>query len=79
MANRLYTEQQSKGNPLMQQFNIFQKNPLQFLTQRNISIPQEYANDPHGAVQYLMNSGRMTQDQFNKLSQMAQQMGIKLQ
>lgn len=67
-----------KPNPMLQQFGQFQHNPLQFLMSRNIQIPQEFQNDPHGAVQYLLNSGRMTQDQFNRLSQMAQKMGIQL-
>ena len=77
MANHLFTEHQANANPIMKQFGQFRQNPMQFLLQKNINIPQEYMNDPHGAVQYLMNSGRMSQDQFNRLSQMAQQMGVK--
>ena len=77
-----------RGNPLAntqlapQQntniFNQFIQNPLQWLTQRQINIPQEYANDPHGAVQYLLNNGKMTQEQLNMLTQRANQLGIKL-
>ena len=74
------------GNPLsntslgpqQNMFNQFIQNPMQWLTQRKINIPQEYANNPHGAVQYLLNNGQMTQEQLNMLTQKANQMGIKL-
>ena len=76
MANSLYNEQAQNG--LKEQFNSFIQNPLQFLTQRKINIPQQYQNDPHGAVQYLLNNGQMRQEDFNRLSQIANQMGVKL-
>ena len=59
----------------MNPFQAFKMNPMQFLMQRNINIPQQYMNDPKSAVQYLMDNGQMSQEQFNRLSQMAQQMG----
>lgn len=37
-----------------------------------------FQNDPRGAVQYMLNNGQMSQAQFNRLSQMAQMMGIRL-
>lgn len=76
MANPLFNEQMQKG--FMNQFNSFMQNPMQFLTQRKINIPQQFANDPHGAIQYMLNNGQMTQEQLNRLTQMAQRMGIKL-
>jgi len=76
MANSLYNEQAQNG--LKEQFNSFVQNPLQFLTQRKINIPQQFSNDPHGAIQYMLDNGQMSQDQLNKLTQMAQQMGVKL-
>ena len=77
MATNLFNSLQ-KPNPMMQQFSTFQKNPFQFLIQRNIQIPQEYQQDPKEAVQYLLNSGKMSQNQFNQLNSIASQMGIKL-
>jgi hypothetical protein len=53
------------------------QNPMQFLTQRKINIPQQFMKDPHGAVEYLLNNGQMSQQQLNSLTQMAQKMGIK--
>ena len=76
MANPLFQEQMT--NNIMGQFNTFIQNPLQFLMQRKINIPEQYSNDPHGAVQYLLNNGQMNQESLNKMMNMAQKMGIKL-
>lgn len=76
MANKLFSEQMNKG--FMAKFNTFKQNPMQFLMQNNLNIPQQFANDPHGAVQHMLNSGQMSQEQLNRLTQMAQRMGIKL-
>lgn len=65
-------------NTMMSQFNLFRQNPLQFLLQRKINIPHEYANNPQGAVQYLMNSGQMSQQTFENLRERASQMGINI-
>jgi len=75
MANPLFQEQMS--NNMMGQFNTFMKNPMQFLMQRKINIPQQYANDPHGAVQYLLNNGQLSQDNLNQMMSFAQNMGVK--
>ena len=74
--NSLY--QSMHQDPMLNQYQQFTQNPLQFLMSRNINIPQRFQNDPRGAIQYLMNSGRMSQNQFNRLSQMAQFMGMRL-
>lgn len=76
MASHLYAEQQNRG--MADQFSNFMRNPLQFLVQRKINIPQEYANDPRGAVQYLLNSGQMSQQQFEQLRGRASQMGVNI-
>lgn len=57
---------------------LFRQNPLQFLLQHRINIPNEYANDPQGAVQYLMSTGRMSQETFEGLRNKASQMGINI-
>ena len=65
-------------NPMENQFNMFMSNPFQFLLQRNINVPQEYANNPQGAIQYLMNTGKMSQQTFENLRNRAAQMGVNL-
>lgn len=61
---------------LMGQFQTFKQNPVQFLLQRKINIPQELANDPQKAIQHLMDTGQMNQQTFNRLNQMAKQFNI---
>ena len=71
MANPLFK------NQLMTQFNQFKSNPMSFLLQRNVNIPQQYLNNPEEAVKYLMNNGQMTQEQYNRINQIAQSLGLK--
>lgn len=79
MANKLFNQlSTTSGNPILGQFQSFMQNPMQFLVGRNIQLPQNFQNDPKGAVQYLLNNGQMTQAQFNRLNTIASQMGIKL-
>ena len=59
-------------------FASFMQNPGQFLLQRKINLPQEYANNPQGAVQYLMSTGQMSQTTFEALRGKAAQMGVNL-
>ena len=75
--NSLYQSMQE--NSMQNQYSQFTQNPLQFIMQRKgISIPQEFQNDPHGAVQYLLDNGQMSQAQLNRFSQIAQSMGVRL-
>ena len=76
MGNKLYEEQMNQG--MMGQFSNFMRNPLGFLMQRRINVPSQYANDPAGAVQYLLSSGQMSQDTYQGLRSQAEQMGFKM-
>ena len=60
---------------LVNQLNGFMANPFQFMMQKKLSLPQgiDPMQDPQGAIQYLMNNGKMSQAQYNQLQQMAQQ------
>ena len=71
MPNPLFT------NQLQTQLNQFKSNPMSFLLQRNINIPQQYMNNPEEAVKYLLNNGQMSQEQYNRINQMAQSLGLK--
>lgn len=64
-----------KGNPLasmqgmagrMQQF---MKDPARFLMRNGLDIPQQYMGSPNDAIQYLMNSGKLSQQQYNWANQ----------
>lgn len=65
----------SMNNFRMQQ-QQFRQNPLGFMAQRGLNIPQQYQNDPSGAIQYLMNSGKLTQQQYNYAMNMGKQLGL---
>ena len=59
----------------MGQFRGFMQNPMQFMMQRKLNLPQSInpMQDPNGAIQYLMNNGQMNQQTYNQLQQMAKQ------
>lgn len=49
-------------------------NQMNGLVQRFRQFAQTFRGNPQQQVQQLLNSGKMTQAQFNQLQQMAQQM-----
>ena len=57
---------------LMQKFNQFRQNPVGAIMQMGFNVPPHLQNNPQGTVNYLRNSGQMSEEQFNQLSQMAQ-------
>ena len=61
MANRLY---QSMG---------VQNNPLEQLAQQARQFRQQFTGNPRQEVERLLQSGAMSQSQFNQFSQIAQQ------
>lgn len=75
MPNNLFNSTQ--GNDIMSEFQTFQQNPIQYLMDHNINIPKEYMDNPQGAVQYLMNSGKLTQNQLSQIMQKARMFGFK--
>ena len=71
----------NQGGPfdLVRQYNNFRQDPFTFMLRtKGIDIPKEYANDPKGAVQYLLNNGQMTNQQLDYLKSMARQMNIPI-
>lgn len=74
-------------NNFMGQFKQFMGNPMQYMTMMKLNIPREYMNSPDDAIQYLMNTGKLSQEQYNYLNRRAkeiqndpnfkQMMGIK--
>ncbi len=56
--------------PFRQNQNGFQ-NPIQMIQQFN-QFRQTFQGDPRQQVQNLLDSGQMSQEQFNQLSSMAQ-------
>ena len=50
-----------------------QMNPMTNLVNQLNQFRQSFSGDPKQQVQQLLNSGRMSQSQYNQLSQMATQ------
>lgn len=63
--NKLYQETQQ--NSMINKIQQLQQN-----------VPQEYRNNPKGFVDYLVQSGRISQNKLNQVMQLAQKMGLKL-
>lgn len=57
---------------LFQAYTQLMQNPSQFL--QRLNIPVEYANNPQGAIQHLMNTGRINQEQYNNANNQLKQM-----
>lgn len=87
MASPIYDAMQNNSIPqpnqgkldLIKQYNSFRQDPFTFMLQnRGINIPNEYRNDPKGAVNYLINNGQMTNEQLSFMKDLAQRMGVPL-
>ena len=59
------------GN-LMQMVANLRNNPTQFLASRGVNIPKDMTN-PDEIIAYLMKSGKVTQEQYDRAVRMAQQ------
>lgn len=55
-----------------QQFRSFMQNPMSYFSSHRLNIPQNLQNDPQGAIQYLLNTGQMSQEQLSQLQRVAQ-------
>lgn len=54
---------------MFEQLGVFVKNPLAFLAARKLGVPPQYANDPNQAINYLMNTGKISQQQYGQAMQ----------
>ena len=59
---------------MLGQFQGFMQNPMAFMLQNKLQIPKEYMNNPNDAIQYLMNTGKISQDQYNWARNQAKQL-----
>ena len=59
------------ANPIYN--SMMQNNPLNQLMQQARQMRETFKGNPREEVQRLLNSGAMTQEQFNYYSQIAQQ------
>lgn len=52
-------------------FQQFMGNPIQMMQRNGLNIPKDIQNNPNAIIQHLMSSGKMSQQQYNQLQQMA--------
>lgn len=60
-------------NPLFKQYGNMQNNPFSQLVRDARQFKQTFKGSPKDEVQRLLNSGAMSQQDFNRYSQIAQQ------
>lgn len=63
----------NNGMNLASMLQQIKTNPIQFLAQKRLNIPQNIANDPNAILQHLVSSGQVSQNQINKAFQMGKQ------
>ena len=57
---------------IMSMLPQLQRNPLGMLAQRGFKVPNGM-NDPQQIIRHLMNTGQVSQEQYNNAMRMAQQ------
>lgn len=60
--------------PMQKMFMQFMNNPQAFMKQCGFDITPEDMQDPNGFAQKLMNSGRMSQQQYNNIMRTSNQL-----
>ena len=60
-------------NTIMSMLQQFKQNPMQFLLQKRLNIPQGIPmNDPQAIFNHLVSTGQISQQQINQAYQIAQ-------
>lgn len=57
---------------LLNAYSQIKQNPTKVLESMN--IPEEYRKSPNDVIQYLMNNGKITQQQYNLASEQARKL-----
>lgn len=62
-------------NPqMMQAFAQFMRNPAAFFQQRGMQMPTSAMQSPAGMIQYMLNAGGISQQQYNQAAAHAKQL-----
>lgn len=75
MMNNPLAGMMQMGN-IMQMLTQLQQNPMALLQRAGLNVPANI-NNPQQMIQHLMNSGQISQQQYNDARQMAQMFGVK--
>lgn len=55
---------------MIEQLNRLMKNPREFVAQCGLNVPQNI-NSPNDIIQYLMNTGQISQQSYNQAMSLA--------
>ena len=58
---------------MFDQFVNFFKNPMEALLRTKLGIPKDFQGNENDMIQYLLNSGKITQQQYNEINARARQ------
>lgn len=76
MANPLFNALGGGQPNMAQMVNQLKANPVQFLAKSKFNLPQNIdTNNAQSIVNYLVQSGQVSQDLYNRAYNMARQMG----
>lgn len=75
MPNPFYQAMGGNQPNIMQMLGQLKQNPVGFLMQRKLNVPQNIANDPNAILNHLLSTGQVNQDAVNRAYQMAQRFG----
>lgn len=73
MNNPFFGNNNQQQN-ILSMYQQFRANPAQFLLNHNINVPQNVVSDPNALTNYLLQTGRLSQNQINNAFQAAQQL-----
>lgn len=74
MSNPLFQAMGGAQQNPMQMLYDLRNNPVQFVMRHGFNLPQNVSADPASIIQYLLNSGQISQDHYNQAVQMTRQM-----
>lgn len=63
--NQIYNAM--NNNNILSQLNSLRRDPVGFLMNRRLNIPESLSGNPQGIVQHLLNTGQMSQETYNRL------------
>lgn len=67
MSNPIYESMAGSMPNIMSALQNLKQNPIQFIAQRNFNVPQNIANNPNAIIQYLMNTGQISQQKYDQV------------
>jgi len=74
MNNPFFGNNNQQQNNMLSMYQQFRANPVQFLLNHQIDVPQNMPNDANALTNYLLQTGRLSQAQLNNAFQAAQQL-----